>query len=64
MKLEALWLEFKEKNQVFKPRDVSFLNSLETLLTNEIVWGLVLVSNFFPVWNVSSNNSFQNDVII
>ena len=64
MKLEALWLEFKEKNQVFKPRDVSFLNSLETLLTNEIVWGLVLVSNFFPVWNVNSNNSFQNDVII
>ena len=64
MKLEVLWLEFKEQNQVFKPRDISFLNSLETLLTNEIVWGLVLVSNFFPVWNVNSNNSFQNDVII
>ena len=34
-----------------------FLNSSETLLTNEIVWGLVLVSNFFPIKDLSVSSS-------
>ena len=39
-------LDLLQWNWVYETRDVSFLNSLETLLTNEIVWKLVLVCNF------------------
>ena len=42
-KVKFLRLELLQWN-----RDVSLLNSLKTLLTNEIVCNLVLFSNFFP----------------
>ena len=42
---EALWLEFKEQNQV-SYTDVNLLNSLETLLTKEIIWVWCYFPNF------------------
>ena len=47
-------LDLLQWSRALKTWDTSFLNSLETLLTNEIVWGIVLVCNFHTILLVST----------
>ena len=42
VEIEFFVLNLAYQNQVYYTRDVSFLNSFENMLTNEIVWKLVL----------------------
>ena len=42
MEVEFSILDLAQQNRVFYTRDVSLLNSFENVLTNEIVWVLVL----------------------
>ena len=46
IEIESLELDLLHQNRVQWARDLSFLNSLETVLTNEIVWNLLSFSNF------------------
>ena len=46
IEIKSLKLDLLHQNRVHWAQDVSFLNSLETVLTNEIVWNLLLFSNF------------------
>ena len=48
IELDYKRLDLLQWSRALNTWDTSFLNNLETLLTNEIVWGIVLICNYFP----------------
>ena len=74
VEIEFFVLNLAYQNQVYYTRDVSFLNSFENMLTNEIVWKLVLfwgvkkkkkkkpTCHFLCIYNVNLHGKYNINI--